>query len=98
AGSALEQLESLEIKGRAPRTDYSRDQFGDGWLDPDGNGCDARNDVLQRDLTDVILHDDECRVLSGVLEDPFTADRIEFVRGPETSTDVQIDHVVALSD
>lgn len=98
AGSALEQLESLEVKGRAPKTDYSRDQFGAGWLDPDGNGCDGRNDVLQRDLTQTVLHDDGCRVLAGVLDDPFTGDQIEFMRGPETSQEVQIDHVVALSD
>lgn len=35
---------------------------------------------------------------SGVLADPFTAATINFVRGNATSTAVQIDHVVALSD
>lgn len=97
-GTALEQLETLEVKGRAPRTGYSRDEFGDGWLDPDGNGCDARNDILARDLNDTTTRDDNCTVLSGVLADPFTDSTIEFVRGPETSMAVQIDHVVALSD
>lgn len=97
-GTALEQLETLEVKGRAPKTDYSRDAFGDGWLDPDGNGCDARNDVLARDLDHVVTGDDNCTVLSGVLEDPFTGETVDFVRGPETSMEVQIDHVVALSD
>lgn len=97
-GSALEQLETLEIKGRAPQTGYSRDQFGNGWLDPDGNGCDGRNDILNRDLDNVITDDDGCTVLSGVLDDPFTGTTIEFLRGPETSSEVQIDHVVALSD
>jgi len=97
-GTALEQLETLEIKGRAPQTGYSRDEFGNGWLDPDGNGCDARNDVLARDLTNVVTQDNNCTVLSGVLEDPFTGETIEFTRGPETSMEVQIDHVVALSD
>ncbi|HEY4534857.1 MAG TPA: HNH endonuclease family protein [Enteractinococcus sp.] len=97
-GTALEQLETLEIKGRAPRTGYSRDEFGDGWLDPDGNGCDARNDILARDLDNVVTRDDDCTVLSGVLDDPFTNTTIEFIRGPETSMEVQIDHVVALSD
>lgn len=98
AGSALEQLQTLEIKGRAPKTGYSRDQFGDGWLDPDGNGCDGRNDILNRDLDQVTQRDDGCIVLTGVLDDPFTGDTIDFIRGPETSQDVQIDHVVALSD
>ncbi|GAA4119919.1 HNH endonuclease family protein [Enteractinococcus coprophilus] len=97
-GTALEQLETLEIKGRAPKTGYSRDQFGNGWLDPDGNGCDGRNDVLQRDLDNATLADNGCTVLSGVLDDPFTGETINFLRGPGTSSDVQIDHVVALSD
>jgi hypothetical protein len=97
-GSALEQLETIEIKGRAPQTGYSRDEFGNGWLDPDGNGCDARNDMLARDLDHVTTRDDNCTVLTGALDDPFTDTTIEFVRGPETSMEVQIDHVVALSD
>ena len=97
-GTALEQLETLEIKGRAPKTGYSRDQFGNGWLDPDGNGCDGRNDILQRDLDNAQLADNGCTVYSGVLDDPFTGETINFLRGPETSSDVQIDHVVALSD
>lgn len=97
-GTALEQLETLEIKGRAPKTGYSRDQFGNGWLDPDGNGCDGRNDILQRDLDNVTLADNGCTVLSGVLDDPFTGETINFLRGSATSSDVQIDHVVALSD
>ena len=97
-GTALEQLETIEIKGRAPQTGYSRDEFGNGWLDPDGNGCDARNDMLARDLDHVTTRDDNCTVLTGALDDPFTDTTIEFVRGPETSMEVQIDHVVALSD
>ena len=98
-GTTLEQLDTIEIKGRAPRTGYSRDEFGHGWLDPDGNGCDGRNDILNRDLDNVTTRDDDCTVLSGVLaNDPFTGNTIEFLRGPETSQDVQIDHVVALSD
>ena len=97
-GTALEQLATLEIKGRAPKTGYSRDEFGNGWLDPDGNGCDARNDVLTRDLESVVHADDSCKVLTAVLQDPFTGQTIDFIRGAETSTDVQIDHVVALSD
>lgn len=97
-GTALDQLETLEVKGRAPKTGYSRDQFGNGWLDPDGNGCDTRNDILNRDLESVARDSDGCKVLTGVLQDPFTDQEIHFTRGAETSTAVQIDHVVALSD
>src|SRR5690606_7381401 len=71
--------------------------FGNGWKDPDRNGCDARNDILQRDLVEARL-DGPCTVRSGVLLDPYTGARIDFVRGERTSQAVQIDHVVALSD
>lgn len=100
AGTALAQLETIAIKGRAPKTGYDRDVFGKGWKDPDRNGCDARNDILNRDLTNTVhkpgTH--RCVVASGVLADPFTATTIHFVRGNATSTEVQIDHVVPLSD
>jgi len=97
---SLALLDGIEIKGRAPKTGYSRDKFGKGWKDPDRNGCDARNDILARDLDEVEYREGriECIVLSGVLNDPYTASRIEFTRGQGTSTEVQIDHVVALSD
>lgn len=90
-----EVLEKLEIKGRAAKTGYSRSRFGDGW----GRVglCDTRNVILQRDLTEVKI-DDRCRVLSGLLEDPYTGKVIAFERGIDTSQLVQIDHVVALSD
>jgi hypothetical protein len=94
--TALEVLATLEVKGRAPKTGYERDQFGQRWLDVDRNGCDTRNDILARDLTDIESTD--CRVYSGILADPYTATTIAFVRGADTSAEVQIDHVVALSD
>ena len=100
AGSALEQLETLPVKGRAPKTGYDRDQFGPSWADVDRNGCDTRNDILARDLTAVVYKDGtkECVVASGTFADPYTGKTISFVRGNETSTAVQIDHIVALSD
>ena len=47
-GAALVALAGLAVKGRAPKTGYSRDQFGQSWRDLDRNGCDQRNDVLRR--------------------------------------------------
>lgn len=88
-------LEELEVKGRAPKTGYSREQFGDGWASE--NGCDTRNIILHRDLSEVEVNA-ECQVESGVLNDPYTGQIIQFQRGGGTSGDVQIDHVVALSD
>jgi hypothetical protein len=94
---AARALAALPVEDAGTGEDYDRlAQFGD-WADPDGNGCDARNDTLARDLTGDVV-DDGCRVLSGILEDPYTGRTIAFERGPLTSADVQIDHVVALKD
>lgn len=97
---AGEVLGTLGVKGRAPKTGYRRELFGPRWADVDRNGCDTRNDILKRDLDEVRFEPgtQECVVVSGVLVDPYTAARIDFVKGNTTSTDVQIDHVVALSD
>jgi hypothetical protein len=92
---ALTELEKISVKGRAPKTDYSREQFGAGWTIT--NGCDTRNIILNRDLLDAIV-DEKCNVLKGTLHDPYTGKTITFKRGASTSGDIQIDHVVALSD
>lgn len=100
SGAALEQLERLPVKGRAPRTGFDRDKFGPAWADVDHNGCDTRNDILKRDLTDETFkpgtHD--CIVLTGILSDPYGGATIHFKRGNDTSAAVQIDHLVPLSD
>ncbi|MDQ1129988.1 HNH endonuclease family protein [Microbacterium sp. SORGH_AS_0888] len=97
APTALSALGALEIKGRAPQTGYERAEFGERWRDLDRNGCDTRNDILARDLSDVV-RSGSCTVASGTLHDPYTGADIAFVRGQGTSDRVQIDHVVALSD
>lgn len=94
--NAFTGLNALEVKGRAPKTGYTRSQFGSGWQE--SGGCDTRNRILARDLTEVLYEVNSCVVLSGVLNDPYTAKVIRFQRGQGTSDDVQIDHVVALSD
>jgi len=102
---ALAALAALPVKGRAPKTGYSRSRFGPAWTDDtaaDGghNGCDTRNDVLRRDLVDVVPKPGTrgCVVAQGTLHDPYTGATIAFRRGERTSEAVQIDHVVALSD
>jgi len=94
-GMAFQALGELEVKGRAPKTGYTRAQFGDGWAEI--KGCDTRNTILARDLTDVRINE-KCQVVSGILNDPYTGKSIQFQRGEGTSDDVQIDHIVALSD
>jgi len=93
-------LQTLPVKGRAPKTGYTRDQFGQAWADVDRNGCDTRNDILKRDLSAIIYKSGtrNCVVLSGTLLDRYSGESINFVRGNITSMEVQIDHVVALSN
>lgn len=93
SSSAAKTLETLAVKGRAPKTGYARSQFGSGWATT--RGCDTRNIILYRDLLNPVVNTD-CVVISGTLNDPYTATVIPFTKG--SSTDIQIDHVVALSD
>lgn len=97
AGTALAVLETLEVKGRAPKTGYDRDSFG--WRDDmDRNGCDTRNDVLRRDLTGITIkpRTQGCVVLAGTLADRFSGDNLAFHQQDDNSVDV--DHLVSLSD
>ena len=101
ANSTAENLlDSLAVKGRAPKTGYTRAQFGQTWADVNRNGCDTRNDILKRDLTDVVFREGtrNCVVESGTLIDPYSGATINFVKGVKSSMEVQIDHVVALSN
>ena len=94
--TALAALEELVVKGRGPRTGYSRDAFGPGWFDADRNGCDTRNDILRRDLLGTTMKN-ACKVLAGSLEpDPYTGAPVRFEVGG--ASEIDIDHVVALSD
>jgi hypothetical protein len=100
SAAAMAQLETIPVKGRAPKTGYDRDEFGPAWADVDHNGCDTRNDILARDLEGETFKPgtQNCVVLTGTLADKYTATTIEFVRGQKTSMEVQIDHVIALND
>ena len=105
ARTALAVASVMAVKGRAPMTGYDRDLFGSAWSDDNANvfghnGCDTRNDILRRDLEHPVVEEgtNNCVVLTGTLNDPYTGTAIHFVRGETTSTEVQIDHVVALGD
>lgn len=95
ANNALAVLDTLAVKGRAPKTGYARAQFGNGWTSE--KGCDTRNTILYRDMPGAITNE-KCQVVRGVLHDPYTGKDIMFERGPNGSPAVQIDHVVALSN
>lgn len=91
----------LRIRGH----DYRRAAFGDSWTDdttaPGGhNGCDTRNDILNRDLDDkTFVSIKRCpnAVATGTLIDPYTNAVVAFTRGEKTGAAVQIDHVVSVT-
>lgn len=94
---AVDVLEKLEVKGRAPKTGYKRDEFYDSW--PNIEGCSLRQRIIRREFGDQAkLADDDCNVLSGEYDEPYTGQHLVFSEKSEISKGVQIDHVVALSD
>lgn len=94
---ATEILAQLEVKGRAPKTGYARTEFYDGW--PNIEGCSLRQRILRREFGEnATLSDDNCYVLSGEFDEPYTGQHLQFAEKSEISKGVQIDHVVALSD
>lgn len=94
-----------EIPERVRGFDYRRDAFGDSWTDdttaPGGrNGCDTRNDILDRDLIDktyVSIKRCPNAVGTGTLLDPYTSEVVPFTRGNRVGAAVQIDHLVPLA-
>lgn len=93
--TALSVLEQLPVKNKSSGASYERAQFGNGWIS--SKGCETRNIILNRDLKDVVIGEN-CTVQTGILDDPYTGQKIDFTRGSTTSSQVQIDHVVALSN
>lgn len=93
------------VPARTHRHDYRRPVFGEAWDDdndaPGGhNGCDTRNDVLNRDLVDVThVSTKRCAdaVATGTLHDPYTNATVAFTRGAKIGEAVQIDHIVPLA-
>ena len=100
AENAFTALSKLQVKGRAAKVKDMRAQFGPAWKDIDRNGCDTRNDILQRDLINLTFRTGtrDCVVESGTLIDPYSGETIDFTKGQVSSMEVQIDHVVALAD
>ncbi|WP_044086856.1 HNH endonuclease family protein [Bifidobacterium bombi] len=99
SGPAAEALNTLAIDDHPRSSSYRRDAFSYNKVDFDGDGCTVRDDVLRRDMNDVTYTGgSSCHVDSGVLHDPYTGKEIDFVRGKQTSAQVQIDHVVALEN
>lgn len=101
--TARRQLGQLEVRGWDRTSDFRRYQFGQAWSDEVNvefghNGCNTRDDILRRDLKNLVVRPFTCFAQSGTLTDPYTGTAIDFVRGPQTSNSIEIDHVVALAD
>ena len=101
--TAREQLKRLEVRGWDRTADFKRSQFGKAWSDDvdvefGHNGCNTRDDILRRDLKNLVVRPRTCYAQTGTLVDPYTGETIAFTRGPDTSNAVEIDHVVALAD
>lgn len=95
---AIDVLEKLEVKGRAPKTGYEREQFYKSW--PTIDGCNLRQRIIKRDLGDTAVIDssDNCTVVSGEFDEPYTGSHLVFYQKSDFTKGIQIDHVVALSD
>lgn len=103
AAAASAQLDRLRVASKGSLAGYERScdggsgcVFGPAWADVDGNGCDQRDDVLHRDLTDIrVRAGSTCVVVSGTLADPYTGTTVPFTKAH--ADEVQIDHVVPLA-
>jgi hypothetical protein len=96
-------LKDLPVRGWDLQADFGRYRFGEAWSDDVNvefghNGCNTRDDILRRDLDELVVRPGTCYAQTGVLHDPYSGQTIAFTRGPTTSDAVQIDHVVSLSD
>lgn len=97
SSSVLKAAQALTVRGRSAETNYSRDAFGSAWKDVDRNGCDTRNDILQRDFATTILKPGtgNCKVIGGTWTDPYSNESYTFDAAPSGA---QIDHVVSLKN
>jgi hypothetical protein len=95
---AINELEKLSIHEHASKTGYARDQFLSSGAWNKWQDCNTREKILGRDLDEIIYDANGCTVLAGILHDPYTGKTIDFQRGTSTSSAVQIDHIIALSN
>jgi hypothetical protein len=83
------QLDGLAVAGWAAMTGYRRDRF-DHWMSQ-GEGCDTRDRVLQRDGQEVVT-DEDCRIVGGTW---FSVYDGESLTDPG---EVDVDHMVPLAN
>ena len=91
----MAELESLAVKGRAPKTGYERSKFYGTW--PIVDGCNLRQKIIKREFGEKAVMNG-CDVVGGEYIEPYNGDLRKFNSKSEISKGIQIDHVVALSD
>lgn len=89
ADTARTYLSEIKEQAEGSQDGYSRDKFPH-WSEQDGN-CNTREVVLKRDGTDVET-DGSCAATSGTWVSPYDGETWK------DSSDVDIDHVVPLSE
>ena len=95
-------LDGLPVTTPDSSHPYKRtEDFGTAWTDDNDmagghNGCDTRNDILHRDLTNIQVrpgtHD--CVVIAGTFADPYSGTTMAFSKAQ--ASQIQIDHIVPL--
>jgi hypothetical protein len=94
APSVRDRLAVLTIDDRpSPVGTYRRDDWPH-WKDPDGNGCDARQDTLVLWSTTPAIVDRSrgCKVLAGTWVSPYDG------KVTASPANIQIDHMVPLAE
>jgi hypothetical protein len=89
ASTAATQLASLTVKAEGSSTGYSRDKFPH-WIIQSGT-CDTREQVLKRDGSGVTV-DSSCQPTAGRWYSVYDSTWVN------DSSDVDIDHIVPLSE
>ena len=87
------ELARPRIAERDPgRPRYIRDQWQPRWADADGDGCNTREEVLISESVSPAVVGPGCKILAGEWEDRYTGRRLT------SPAEVQVDHLVSLSD
>ena len=91
-GDVADILDTLPVKGRAPKVGYDRDLFPH-WLDGP-SGCPADVDAVKAAASVELAG--TCKIAAASLTDPYTGDALSW-SGSRAGV-VDVDHVVALGD
>ncbi len=102
-GRARKLIRAVAATAPGATGGYDRDEhFGPAWTDDvditwGRNGCRTREEILRRDMKGIDFRagTDDCVVLVGILQEPYTGGTIEFSKSRPTQ--VQVDHVMPLA-